>query len=132
MSFDVHLLAFDHGDAGSREADGVRDLLLRHAKETGELHVLVRYGDGEADVHGLPAHGEPLTSLMFNHVSGEDPWELIVQVARAADLVIVPAGCPACLVSERQRPHLPEEVAGATGATVVRDGRELLRVIRMA
>ena len=129
MSFDVHLLAFDHGEAGSRAAGGVRDLLLQHGKETGELHVLVGYGDGEADVYGLPAEGEPLTSLTFNHVNGEDPWELIVQVAHAADLVIVPAGCPVCLVSDRQRPHLPEEIAGAR-ATVVRDGRGLLRAIR--
>jgi hypothetical protein len=47
----------------------------------------------EADVFGLPDEGSPRHGLMFNHVSG-DAFDLLVQVADIADLVVMPVGCP--------------------------------------
>jgi hypothetical protein len=52
----------------------------------------IRRGDGEADVQRMPAPRETLTGSMFNRVSG-DAFDVIVAVAEAADLTILPEGC---------------------------------------
>ena len=88
-------------------------------------------GDGRAaEVYGLPIAGRPFAGLMFSHVSGT-AFDLIVDVARAADMVILPVGCPACIVFDHQRPHLPEDIAGH-GVELVETGDELVSVIRGA
>ena len=80
-----------------------------------------------AEVYGVPAPDEPLTGLMFNGVSG-DGWDVIVAVARAAELTIMPVGCPVCLVSEAQRAHLPPDLA-RSGVAVVTSGAALRAAI---
>jgi hypothetical protein len=52
---------------------------------------LVEYGDGAVDVY---LDGD---KMMANHVTGKEPWHLLVQGARAADFVIMPVGCPAMM-----------------------------------
>ena len=115
MSFDIFLQAFEDGAPVARDGTGVRRLLLEAADR------------GEADVYGVPEEGATLKSLMFNHVSGGG-FDLLVEVARAAHLVVMPVGCPVCLVDERQREHLPPELA-ASGVEVVTTGDDLRRVI---
>jgi len=57
--------------------------------------------------------------------------DLIVAVARAADMVILPVGCPACVVFEDQRPLLPDDLAGQ-GVELVETGDALATVVRGA
>jgi hypothetical protein len=84
----------------------------------------VEYGDGSADVY------LGTDDMMVNHVVGEQPWELLVDGARTAEWVIMPADGPTCLTAETQRPHLPDDVAGEV--VVVATGADLLRIIRSA
>jgi hypothetical protein len=123
VSFDVYFQRFRDGDAEPGGRDRMRQVLepfiAREALEVGFAQV--QYGDGSADVY-LDDDG-----MMANHISGDQPWELLVQGARAAGWVIVPVGCPTCLTDEGQRAHLP---AGLDDAVVlVSTGEELLRVI---
>ncbi|WP_120520165.1 hypothetical protein [Arthrobacter celericrescens] len=83
---------------------------------------LIVYGDGSADVYV----GDD--GIMANHISGEQPWELLVQGASAADWVIMPVGCPICLTNETQQDDLPAEIREEVA--VVATGAELLKVIR--
>ena len=76
--------------------------------------VLIYLGDGDG--------------MLASHVSGEQPWELLVQAARSADWVILPAGCATCITDEAQRGHLPEGLD--EDVVLVTSGVELLRVIR--
>ncbi len=55
--------------------------------------------------------------------------DLVVEVARMADLVVLPAGCPACVVAEARARELPAELA-QLGVELVRTGRDLREVIR--
>ena len=132
MSFDIFLQAFEGGKVATRDGQAVTRLLLeaadRHEPASGFAHVV--HGDGEADVYGVPAGGAPLDGLMFNHVSGGG-FDLLVDVARAADLVVMPVGCPVCVVDDRQRDHLPPEVA-AEDVELVTSGRALRAVVRRA
>ena len=84
--------------------------------------LLVEYGDGSAVVY-LDGDG-----MMANHITGQKPWELLVEGARMARWVIMPVGCPTCLTDEAQRIHLPEGLNEAVA--LVATGDELLRVIR--
>lgn len=50
-----------------------------------------------------------------------------MDVAEAAGYVIMPVGCPVCIVSEDMRAGLPEEFRAA--AVVVESGRDILSVL---
>jgi hypothetical protein len=132
VSFDIFVQAFEGGEAARRGGGAVRDLLLaaadRHEPAANFAHVL--HGDGEADVYGVPDEGADLDGLTFNHVAG-DAFDLIVDVARVADLVVMPVGCPVCVVDAAQRRHLPRELAHGD-VEVVRSGAALRRVIERA
>ena len=81
-------------------------------------------------MYGIPDEDEPLTGLMFNHVSG-DAFDTIVEVARAGDLVVMPVGCRVCVVRNAQRADLPEDIADGP-VELVETGGDLLGVIAMA
>jgi hypothetical protein len=132
VSFDIYVRAFAGGDAADRDGLPVRRMLLEasgfRVAADGSLNVPSEAGT--AEVFGLPIAGRPFAGLMFTHVSGT-AFDLIVAVARAADMVILPVGCPACIVFDHQRPHLPEDIAGH-GVELVETGDELVSVIRGA
>jgi hypothetical protein len=122
---DIFVRAFSDGDVTDRDGLPVRRLLLEASgfkvAEDGSLRV------AGAEVHGLPVAGRPFSGLMFAQVS--DPaLELVVAVAKAADMVILPVGCPACVVFEHQRPHLPADIAGH-GVELVETGADLGRAL---
>jgi hypothetical protein len=85
--------------------------------------VRVQLADGEADVYGVGR-----SSLMVNHAAGEQIWDLLVTVAVAAGWVIMPVGCPVCVVADEHAADLPDELRA--DVVVVRSGAELLQVIR--
>ncbi|WP_028064094.1 hypothetical protein [Solirubrobacter soli] len=123
---DIFVRAF--GDVADRDGIPVRRILL----EAGGFRVA---GDGSLDVagtsvHGLPIAGRPFAGLKFAHVT-DAVFELIVHVARTADMVILPVGCPLCVVFEHQRAQLPEDMA-SHDVQLVETGEELAIVVRGA
>ena len=91
-------------------------------EEPAHHFLLVQVGDGTADVY---LDGD---NMMANRISGEDPWDLLVQGARAAGWVIVPVGCPVCLTDDDQRLDLPHDLLD--DVVLVSTGAQLLQVIR--
>jgi hypothetical protein len=67
---------------------------------------------------------------MFNHASGQVIWQVMVNVAKAADWIIMPVGCPVCVMREDMISHLPAELRD--NAVVVRSGTEVLDVMDQA
>jgi hypothetical protein len=124
MSFDVFLQGFAGGKAAPGRPDAATEVLAPYfADAPRDGYVRVQLVDGEADVYGLGR-----SSLMVNHASGEQIWDLILTVAAAAGWVIMPVGCPVCVVADEQAADLPDELRG--GVIVVRTGTELLQVIQ--
>jgi hypothetical protein len=123
MSFDVFFQRFLDGEADTGGGERMRQVLEPFIvrEEPEHQFALVEYGDGSADVY-LDDDGMTAT-----HVSGERPWDLLVQGAQAAGWVILPVGCPTCITDDRQRTHLPH---GLDDVTLVDSGEALLRVIR--
>jgi hypothetical protein len=121
VSFDVFFQGFI---AGESSEDGGREMaavLAPHVtSREGDLR-RIRYGDGEADVY-LSDDG-----MLANHVTGRDPWSLLVRGAQAANWVILPSDCPTCLTSPGQREDLPEGLGSEV--VVIETGDELLAVI---
>ena len=125
MSFDVFFRRFRDGDAEPGGCDQMRQILdpfVVREEEHEHSFLRVEYGDGSAVVY--------LNSdaMMANHISGWDPWDLLVEGARAAGWVIMPVGCPTCLTDQAQRIHLPEDLN--EGVALVANGQDLLRVIQ--
>jgi hypothetical protein len=57
----------------------MRQVLAPHVSEEDAAFLQVRAGDGQADIY-LHDGG-----MMANHISGQDPWDLMVRGARAAN-----------------------------------------------
>lgn len=123
MSFDICLQSFKGGEAAPGDPQAARLTLEPYlAAAPARGYARIRTADGGADVYGLG--GE---SLMFSHAGGEVIWQVIVDVARAADLVIMPAGCPVCVMREDMISGLPAELQD--DAIVIRSGAELQHAI---
>ena len=125
MSFDVFFQRFRDGSGAVGGGEQMRRILEPFIvrEEPDHRFVLVEYGDGSADVYLGDGGG-----MMANHISGERPWDLLVEGARAADWVILPVGYPTCITDESQRGHLPDGLD--EDIVLVSSGDELLRVIR--
>lgn len=123
MSPDVFFQGFRAGAAGTDGGAAMRAVLepwvVHRAEELEFLQVEV--GDGVADVYVSD------DSMLSNHVTGTDPWDLLVRGARAAGWVVLPTGAPACLTEESQRDELPADLA--PGAVLVTSGEDLLAVV---
>lgn len=124
MSFDVFCQRFVDGQAAPGGGDAVRAALAPYVvrADPGTRYLFVEYGDGSADVYLGP------DDLMANHVAGQDPWDLLVSAARAADWVLMPTDCPTCLTAESQRAHLPEGLD--EDVVLVETGADVLRILR--
>ena len=98
------------------------DYIVREEPE--HSFALVEYGDGSADIHISP------DAMKADHVTGKDPWDLLVRGAKAAGWVIMPVGRPTCITDPSDRTHLPDGLDDE--AILVTTGAELLRVIRQS
>jgi hypothetical protein len=119
MSFDIFLQSFKDGEATQGNPEAARLALepyLAGALEEG--YARIRTADGEADVYGVGSD-----SLMFNHAGGESIWQVMVDVARAAEWVIMPVGFPVCVMREDMISELPAELQDA--ALVISSGADL-------
>lgn len=125
VSFDVFFQPFRNGEAGSGGGDRMRAVLRPHItrEEPEQKFARVEIGTGSADVYLDD------DSMLANRISGEEPWDLLVQGARAAGWVILPVGCPTCITDEQQREHLPPELKEEE-VVLVSSGAELLGAIR--
>lgn len=126
MSFDVHLQRYLDGEWRPGGNDLVRAALEGHLVRGGGEITHVSADDGDAEVYGLD--GED--GFMATHIDGTGVWDLLVLAARAAELVILPVGCPTCVVDPAQVQHLPPELR--EDVVVVADGAELLHAVRTA
>lgn len=127
MSFDVFLQGFRKGDPADADGEKLAALLRPYIVETQQGFCELRFDDGDAALYGL----EDLASgFMVNHVSGQQAWDVLVTVARGADLAIMPVGCPVAVPTEALIGDLPEELQKE--AVIVTSGADLLREIEAA
>lgn len=101
MSFDVFFQGFLGGESLEDGGARMREVLAPHISEEDGTFLRVRVGDGEADIYFRDG------GMMANHISGQDPWDLLVRGAQAANWVIIPVGCPMCLTRPGQQEELP-------------------------
>ncbi|WP_459985569.1 hypothetical protein [Nocardioides sp. AN3] len=124
MSFDIFFQRFHDGSAVPGGGDIMRRMLepfvTREDRE--RSFAFVEFGDGSADVYLRD------DDMMVTHVVGVQPWQLLVEGARAAGWVIMPSDGPTCLTDDAQRAHLPDDLA--RDVVLVTSGEELLRVVR--
>lgn len=124
VAFDIFLQGFQGGDAADVEADVIRRLVDPLVIQTRAGFVRIQTGDGEADIYG---YDNPASGLVVNHASGDEVWDLLVELARSAELVVMPVGTSVCVASETMIDELPAELRH--DVTVVRTGADLLKVV---
>ena len=74
MSFDVSFQRFRHGEEAAGGGDQMRLVVAPHIvrEEAATSFVRIEYGDGGADLYLDD------DEMMANHVSGDQPWDLLV------------------------------------------------------
>ncbi|HEX8859474.1 MAG TPA: hypothetical protein VGC06_10380 [Actinomycetes bacterium] len=127
MSYDVHLFRFQRGECvdidAARLMELIQPLIVWSDEDFG--YVQLRAPDGyEAELYGA---GEDASVLVFTRWCFGDICELTTKLARELDMVIVPPDRPVMIIAERQRAHLPQDMAAE--AVVVRTGIDLQRII---
>jgi hypothetical protein len=124
MGFDVFVQGFHDGDARTEaDADVVEAVLAPYVVGRDEQLIRVRVGDDEGEIYGA---SDLDGGFMVTH-AGPAVFDVVVEVAKAADLVILPVGCPTVIVDEAQRAHLPEDLT--ENVVLVTSGEDLRRVI---
>lgn len=127
VSYDVFLFRFQNGDTTDINASHLMPLVKPFIISREEEHDYARLrapDGGEADLYGV---GEDADSLMFSRWSWGGICDLMANLARELDMVIIPPDRPAMIAGEQQRSHLPEEFV--TEAVVVHTGVDIQRVI---
>jgi hypothetical protein len=132
VSFDVFLQRFVDGESAEVDRRRVTEV-LRAATHRGPddfgLYI-VAFSDGvevEFSASGLESD-EPFTGCAFYiHGFGGDLTKFMFDVARAGDLVLIPAmeGNPLILVSEEQKRNVPGDLVENLKPVVVRSAGEL-------
>ncbi len=136
MSFDVFLQRFRNSESADVERRPVREVLdaasYRGPDEFG--FYVVAFPDGievEFSAKGLESQ-EPFTGCAF-HIRGfgDDLMKFMFDVARAGDMVIIPAmeGNPLVLVSEAQAREIPSDLRESFRSIVVGSAKELGAVL---
>ena len=125
VSFDVFFQGFIAGESSMAGGAQMREVLAPHIAVRRGSFLHVQVGDGEADIYF-----EDDAGMMANHISGRDPWDLLLKGAQAANWVILPLDCPTCLTGPGQREELPEGLD--EDVVFVETGSDLLAVIECA
>jgi hypothetical protein len=87
-------------------------------------------GAGQEEMMGVLApHVIDLSDdgMVTNHVTGTDPWTLLVEGAKAANWVILPLDLPVCFTLPGQLEELPEDLDGPF--VYIETGAELVELI---
>jgi hypothetical protein len=124
VSFEIFLQNF--AESSPDRSKAVRAILDPILSTSG---IELTTADGSADVYGL--EDDPVDGLMFSKVAGEAVWDVIYAVAVAGDWVVMPVGCPVCVISDEQIALLPEGL-GDPAPTRVSSGAGILDAIRSA
>jgi hypothetical protein len=136
VSFDVFLERFEAGEPAEVDRRSVRQVLstasCRGPDEFG--FYVVGFSDGvevEFSAKGLESQ-DPFTGCAL-HIRGfgDDLIRFIFHLARAGDMVVMPAmeGNPLVLVSEGQGRNVPPDLRECSGSIVVRSAAELGAVL---
>lgn len=136
MSFDVFLQRFADGEPAEVDRRPVREVLAAatyHGPDDFGFYV-VAFPDGvevEFSARGLESE-ESFTGCAF-HIRGigDGLIEFMFDVARAGDMVIIPAmeGNPLVLVSETQKVAVPADVLESLRPILVRSPGDLAAVL---
>ncbi len=124
MSFDVFLQGFRQGHESNANQKKLAELLKPYLVETQQGLPELRFDDGDAAIFGVD---DLASGFMVNHVSGRQAWDVLVAVARTANLAIMPVGCRVAVATEALISELPEELP--RDAVVVASGEDLRREI---
>jgi hypothetical protein len=123
VSLDIFLQGFESGDGASGLPDEANRVLQPYLRVRKDGFAKVVTDDGDAEVYGVGTDG-----VMFTHASGRRVWDVILEVARAGNWVIMPVGCPTCVPTASMIAELPDDLRAE--AVVVNSGADLLDVVR--
>ncbi|MDD9375135.1 hypothetical protein M8Z33_00290 [Streptomyces sp. ZAF1911] len=130
MSFDIFVMRFDKGETAPLDMAVAHEVLdpftVARDPEADVLWVRTAEGD-EADVYLQPPDG-----ITFNRFGSGGIMDLLADLLRRLDAVLVVPGGPVVLTRDEARHQLPEAMVDDCPVVVARTGAEIDRAIRTA
>ncbi|MFD8013408.1 hypothetical protein [Streptomyces sp. NPDC058955] len=130
MSYDIFVMRFENGETVPLDMAVAREVLdpFVAGRDPGADVLSVRTADGqEADVYLNPPDG-----ITFNRFGGGGVMDLLADLLRRLDAVLVIPGGPVVLQADEARNQLPDVLTDGTPTVVARTGAEIDRAIRTA
>jgi hypothetical protein len=125
MSYEVFLQSIADDSDDAKVWSLLEEAWDKTPDDRGWIHIT--RGDMVTAVHIT----ESPWALMFSNPKDVADFDLMVDVARAGRMVILPLGCAPCVAAERDLADFPKHIVEALGPPVlVADGGQLLELIR--
>lgn len=117
VSFDIFLQRFESGEVADGDPEPVLAVITPLVEKQEGDWARIRTEDGTAEIYGLDTAG---ANLMINRASGRQIWDVILAIARAGSMAVMPVGCGTVvpdkdLVNELP-PDIPRPIAVADSA----------------
>ena len=137
MSFDVFLQRFSAGEPAEAHRQPVLEILrAANHRRPGDFGCYIVWFTDGTDVEFSATELEteaPFTACAFHiRAFGDEMAKFIYDVAKAGDMVIIPAmdGAPVALLSAAQAEHLPEEIRESFHPVLIESATELAILLR--
>ncbi|MFF5489971.1 hypothetical protein ACWGCK_03135 [Streptomyces virginiae] len=128
MSFDIFVCRFENGEPASLDMGAAHEILDPHAvardPEIGFLQVSTADGE-EAGVY----LNDP-TGITFNRFGGGGVMDLLADLLRRLDAVLIVPGGPTMIRRDEDHARLPAALRDEWPVVVARTGAEIDRAIR--
>ncbi|MFI8371164.1 hypothetical protein [Streptomyces sp. NPDC085466] len=130
MSFDIFVMRFENGETVPLDMAVAHEVLgpFVVGRDSGADVLSVRTAEGEeADVYLNPPDG-----ITFNRFGGGGIMDLLAELLRRLDAVLVVPGGTVVVQGDEARRQLPGVLADAGPTVIARTGAEIDRAIRAA
>ncbi|MFF3617244.1 hypothetical protein [Streptomyces sp. NPDC002580] len=127
MSYDIFPYRFVQGAAAPMDMKLAYEVLDPHAVARSPEHdfLQLRTGDhGTADVY-LNENG-----MMINHFGGERVMDLVAELLKRLEAVLLLPDSTVIITREKDREHLPQELLDACSVVVASTGRAITQAVQ--
>ncbi|MFD5424156.1 hypothetical protein [Streptomyces sp. NPDC127084] len=128
MSLDIYVCRFENGQPAPLDMSAAYEVLDPHvvARDAGLNFLQVSTGEGEAaDVYLTSP-----TNITFNRIGGEGSMDLLAELLKRLNAVLMVPGESVILQEEKDRELLPSALKDAYTVVVARTGAEITQAIQ--
>ncbi|WP_158780836.1 hypothetical protein [Streptomyces sp. NRRL S-237] len=128
MSFDIFVCRFENGEPASLDMSAAHEILAPHVVARDPEIGFLQVSTAEGEEAGVYLNGP--TGITLNRFGGDGIMELLADLLRRLDAVLVVPGGSTIIRRDEDRALLPAALKDEWPVVVARSGAEIARAIR--